>query len=202
MPRVILWDLMDTLIRDPFYTHVPAFFGLSFEQLLAQKHGSAWGEFELGRIDEAALFAGFFKDGRAFDGPALKRCMIDNAHWIDGIPELLAELRARGVPMHVLSNYSPWYRDYDARLRISDYAALSFVSCHTGHRKPSAEAFLVACRQLEVTPAECLFIDDRAANVQAAVALGMSALHFGGDVAQLRIELAKIGRPVSPEGVA
>lgn len=193
MPRVILWDLMDTLIRDPFYTHVPAFFGLSFDELIAQKHGSAWGEFELGRIDEAELFARFFRDGRAFDGQALKQCMIDNAHWIDGIPGLLEELRARGVPMHVLSNYSCWYRDYDARLGVSRLVQLSFVSCHSGHRKPSARAFLGACEQLGVAPAECLFVDDRSSNVQAAEALGMPALHFEGDVARLRAQLVDFG---------
>jgi HAD superfamily hydrolase (TIGR01509 family) len=193
MPRVILWDLMDTLIRDPFYTHVPAFFGLSFDALIAQKHGSAWGEFELGRIDEAELFARFFSDGRAFDGPAFKQCMIDNAHWIEGIPDLLAELRGRGVPMHVLSNYSCWYRDYDARLGLSRFVELSFVSCHSGHRKPSAHAFLGACETLGVAPADCLFVDDRSANVQAAEALGMPALHFTGDVGRLRAQLVDFG---------
>lgn len=198
MPRLILWDLMDTLIRDPFYTHVPAFFGLSFEDLIAQKHKRAWGQFELGRIDEAELFATFFEDGRPFDGPGLKRCMVEHAEWIAGIPALLAELREAAVPMHVLSNYSPWYRDYDARLGLSQYVQLSFVSCHTGHRKPAAEAFLHACRALDVTPAECLFVDDRAANVGAAEQLGMPAVQFGGDVSELRARLRVLGLPAEP----
>jgi hypothetical protein len=93
-PRVVLWDLMDTLVRDPFFTHMAPHFGLSFEALLRQKHPTAWRDFELGAIDEDAQYRSFFADGRAIDGPGLKRTMLDAYAWIDGVPELLRELSA------------------------------------------------------------------------------------------------------------
>lgn len=61
---------------DPFFNDMPAFFNMSFKELLASKHPSTWIEFECGHITEDELAAKFFADGRAFDGPALRRMMV------------------------------------------------------------------------------------------------------------------------------
>src|SRR4029077_11036870 len=73
--RVILWDIMDTLVHDPFFTHMPGFFGHSFEELVPRLRKGTWVDFELGVLDEAAFYERFFRDGSAIDGPGLKRCM-------------------------------------------------------------------------------------------------------------------------------
>jgi HAD superfamily hydrolase (TIGR01509 family) len=182
---------MDTLVRDPFFTDMAGFFGLTFEQLLHEKHPTAWRDFELGQIDEQALYRSFFKDGRAIDGEGLKRCMGAAYAWIDGMDAVVSELHARGVEMHLLSNYPPWYRLCVERLGIDRSVRPTFVSCHTGVRKPDAEAYLGACRAVGRDPGECLFIDDRAQNCEAARALGLAALHFDGNVAALRAELGR-----------
>ena len=192
-PSVILWDVMDTLVRDPFFTHVAPFFGLSFDELLSRKHPTAWGRFELGQLDEQALYTSFFRDGSAIDGPGLKRCMADAYAWIDGIEPLLRELTARDVPMHALSNYSEWYRLIDERLSLSEYVELSFISCRTGVRKPAREAYVGACAALQRAPEECLFIDDREHNCEAARAAGLVAVRFDGDLGALRNALTALG---------
>ena len=191
-PSIILWDLMDTLVRDPFFTHMAPFFGLRFEELLATKHPTAWGEFESGRIDEQELFRRFFRDGRTIDGAGLKRCMEQAYAWVDGMEPLVQELHVRGVEMHLLSNYPHWYRLCDERLGVSRYVKPSFVSCHTGVRKPSAEAYLNVCRTLKLGPAQCLFIDDREPNCAAARALDIDSVRFEG-VAGLRDALEQRG---------
>src|SRR5688572_5056557 len=105
MVDVVLWDLMDTLVRDPFFTHMAGFFGLSHQQLLDTKHPTAWRDFELGLLSEQQLFGSFFRDGRAIDGDGLKRCMELGYAWIGGMEGLLSDLRKRGVEMHLVSNY-------------------------------------------------------------------------------------------------
>jgi FMN phosphatase YigB (HAD superfamily) len=182
---------MDTLVRDPFFTHMAGFFGLTFEELLRAKHPTAWRDFELGRIDEQALYRSFFSDGRAIDGDGLKRCMAGAYAWIDGMQPLVSELHARSVEMHLLSNYPPWYRLCVERLGIDVTVQATFVSCHTGVRKPDAQAYLGACRAIARAPGECLFIDDRAQNCDAARALGLDVVHFQGVVATLRAELVR-----------
>eukprot|EP00268_Persea_americana_P025644 TRINITY_DN24982_c0_g1_i1.p2 TRINITY_DN24982_c0_g1~~TRINITY_DN24982_c0_g1_i1.p2 ORF type:complete len:155 (+),score=41.67 TRINITY_DN24982_c0_g1_i1:34-465(+) len=64
---ILLFDVMDTLVRDPFYQDVPAFFGMPMKELLETKHPTAWIEFEKGLINEMELAKKFFKDGRPFD---------------------------------------------------------------------------------------------------------------------------------------
>ena len=192
-PAVILWDVMDTLVRDPFFTHMARFFGFSFEEMLRRKHPHTWVRFELGLVDEQELFDRFFADGTKFDGPAFKQHVRDAYAWIDGIEPLLQELSVAGVAMHALSNYPPWYRLIDERLQLSRYVELTFFSCDTGVRKPAPDAYLGACRSLGRAPAECLFVDDRADNCDAARAAGLHAIHFQGDVLALRAALRELG---------
>lgn len=191
--RVILWDIMDTLVHDPFFTHMPGFFGNTFEELVPRLRKGTWVDFELGMLDEAEFYARFFRDGSAIDGPGLKQCMGEAYRWIDGLEALLGELKQRGVPMHALSNYPIWYQLVEQRLGLSRYLELSFISCHTGLRKPAPEAFLGACQRLGHPPEACLLVDDRASNCDAARALGLAAFQFTGDVAALRSALSAAG---------
>ncbi|KAL0552026.1 hypothetical protein IC582_011119 [Cucumis melo] len=73
---VLLFDIMDTLVRDPFYDDVPAFFRMPMEELLELKDPTVWIEFEKGLIDEAELEKRFFKDERPIDFEVLhfSRC--------------------------------------------------------------------------------------------------------------------------------
>jgi FMN hydrolase / 5-amino-6-(5-phospho-D-ribitylamino)uracil phosphatase len=192
-PRVILWDVMDTLVHDPFRDAMPAFFGMSLEELLRVKHPSAWGRFEKNELSEAAFLASFFADGRAYDREGFKACIRAAYRWIDGIEPLLARLSRRPLEMHTLSNYPEWYRWIEERLSLSRYVRWSFVSCLTAVRKPDPLAYLGALRALGREPGQCLFIDDRARNCEAAAAAGLHALHFTGDVTALEAELARLG---------
>lgn len=175
---MLFLDVMGTLVHDPFHEEIPAFFGMTLRELLAVKHPSAWVRFEHGELGEDELLASFFADGRAIDGRAFVEMLRASYRWLEGIEPLLSELRARGVPMHALSNYPCWYRLIEERLALSRYVAWSFVSCETGLRKPDPEAYRSACRALEVSPAQCLFVDDRESNCDAARHVGMDAVVF------------------------
>lgn len=190
---VLLWDVMDTLVRDPFREVMPAFFGMSLDELIRVKHPTAWVEFETGQLDETTFLQRFFADGRDYDAQGFKTRIQISYDWIEGMQPLLAELHERGYEMHVLSNYPVWYRWIEERIRLSRYVAWSFVSCHTGVRKPSVRAYLGAAEHLGVEPGQCLFIDDRTRNVDAAREVGMQAAHFDGSVRRLRAELAARG---------
>jgi HAD superfamily hydrolase (TIGR01509 family) len=190
---IVLWDVMDTLVRDPFREVMPAFFGMTLDELLLAKHPSAWGHFERGQTTEREFLASFFRDGRAYDTAAFIECIRRAYRWVDGMEPLLASMCARGRAMHVLSNYPAWYQWIEERLGVSRYVPWTFVSCRTRVRKPEPEAFLLAARALGVAPGECLLIDDRPQNCDAARAIGMEAIWFRGDAALLRDDLGKRG---------
>jgi FMN hydrolase / 5-amino-6-(5-phospho-D-ribitylamino)uracil phosphatase len=190
--RVLLLDVLGTVVYEPFFVEVPRFLGLSLEELLAAKHPTAWAEFERGAIDEAELERRFFRDGRAYDHAGMRACMEAAYRFVDGMEPLLADLSAAGVPMHALSNYPDWYLLIERRLALSRFLEWSFVSCRTGHRKPAPEAFRGPLAQLGVAPAQAVFVDDREENCAAARALGIDALHFTGADA-LRAALVERG---------
>jgi HAD superfamily hydrolase (TIGR01509 family) len=191
-PRALLLDVMGTLVHEPFVEDIPRWLGMSLEELIRVKHPTAWIDFERGLIDEHTYGATFYTDGRTLDLAALKGALVESYRYLDGIEPLLADLRAAGHAAYALSNYSPWWRLIEDKLRLSRYLEWRFVSCDTGHRKPEPEAYLGAARALGLPPEACLFVDDRGGNVRAAQALGMPAIRFT-DAASLRAALQAHG---------
>ena len=191
-PRVVLLDVMGTLVHDPFYVEIPAFFGMSLPELIEAKHPSAWVEFELDAIDEATLLERFFADGRPVDGEGLTQAMSMAYRFLPGIEALLHELYARGVPLHAMSNYPRWYQLIEERLALSRYLRWSFVSCLIGMRKPDPAVYRHVAEELGLPTSACLFVDDREDNCRVAREEGMDAIHFV-DAPALRRALVERG---------
>jgi HAD superfamily hydrolase (TIGR01509 family) len=179
-PTVIFFDVLGTLVQNPFYREIPAFFGLTINELRRCSHPTSWLEFERGEIAELEYLNRMFMDERRFDKGAFLGEVKRAYRWIDGMEPMLADLQSQGTEMHTLSNYPVWYRDIEETLGLSRYVAWTFVSCLTGLRKPSPEAFLSAAAAVGREPAECLLIDDMQENCEGAMLAGMQAIWFRG----------------------
>ncbi|KAL2654201.1 hypothetical protein R1flu_022329 [Riccia fluitans] len=195
--HVILFDVMGTIVHDPFHDRMPSFFGFTFKELLAAKHPTAWIEFEKGLISEAQFAASFFQDGREYDYEGLKLCMASGYEYLDGMTNLLQRLKAAGFEMHAFSNYPTWYTMIEDKLKLSQYLPWTFVSCHSGLRKPDHQAFLDAAAHLGIQPADCIFVDDQSRNVEAASKIGMVGIQFQS-AQVLEKELAECGIVLQP----
>jgi len=89
--------------------------------------------------------------------------------------DAIRRLRDAGLHTALLSN-SWGCREYPRE----DFPALFdtvVISGEVGMRKPEEEIFLHAAAALGLSPQECVFIDDVEANVAAAQACGMTAVH-------------------------
>lgn len=178
--RILLADVMSTICYDPFHEEIPAFFGMDIEELLDEKDPTAWVEFELGEIDEATFVERFFEDERAVDGAALRETVREAYEFVPGMEQLLADLEEAGWEIHAMSNYTTWYELIERELRLSRFLDWSFVSCKTGVRKPDEAAYRNALEELEARPDECVFVDDRTVNCEAAREVGIEAVCFEG----------------------
>ena len=67
-----------------------------------------------------------------------------------------------------------------------------FSSCYVRSRKPEEMIFRVALEVTQRQPEQCLFIDDRALNLENPRRLGMNTIHHQ-NADQLRSELGKFG---------
>lgn len=189
---VLLFDVMGTLVSDPFPEAARSVLGVAPEDLGRLLDFGTLLEWEQGEIDEAACIGRLFVDRRPVDLEALKAQMLRSCQWLPGMEELLAELRRRHVVMHALSDYSRWYQLVEQALGLSRYLPWTFVSCVTGTCKPAPAAFLEPARALGVAPAQCILIDDKPGNCEAARAVGLVAIPLR-DAARLRAELGALG---------
>lgn len=107
------------------------------------------------------------------------------------IVQLLADLRAGGTPLALLSNAGPDYGSYFRRGPLADYFTACYVSGELGMLKPHPDIYRHVLDDLGITPAEAIFIDNRDTNVAGAEALGITG-HVFTDARRLREFLAAL----------
>ncbi|MFD6416247.1 HAD-IA family hydrolase [Streptomyces sp. NPDC060194] len=106
-------------------------------------------------------------------------------------PAVVALLRRVRVPLVLVTNAAPWLDEDLVRLGIADLAAHVVNSSAVGIAKPDPGIYELASECVEVPPARCLFVDDRAENLLSAAALGMRTVHYR-EVADLRTALTPV----------
>jgi putative hydrolase of the HAD superfamily/hydrolase len=103
-----------------------------------------------------------------------------------GMNALVLRARRAGVRTALLSN--SWGNEYP-RDGWDDMFDAVVVSGEVGLRKPEREIFELTCARLGMEPAACVFVDDLQPNVDAAAALGITAvLHREYDETAARLE--------------
>ncbi|HAN32441.1 MAG TPA: hypothetical protein DCQ06_12670 [Myxococcales bacterium] len=188
-PDVIFFDIMDTVVVDPFFAHdFAGLIGCPREELFERMTPDLWPTFERGEIEADEYYRRFFRDGRGVDGAQLEAWMADRYCLIEGMEALLTELKELDIELYALSNYPVWWQLIEARLQLSQWIKWGFVSCEMGVRKPDPQAYLIPSKAVGAAPGSCLFIDDRQSNCDGARSVGMDAVCFES-AAALRREL-------------
>jgi 2-haloacid dehalogenase len=112
---------------------------------------------------------------------------------IVGTVDVLAELRARGVPLYALSNWSAeTFPPQRERFQFLSWFDGIVVSGFERVMKPDPRIFRILLDRYTVAPESAVFIDDVAANALAATRLGIHGIHFRAPE-QLRLDLAAVG---------
>ena len=124
-------------------------------------------------------------------GPRFLEMMGDP---IPGMPELVAELDAAGVPLFAITNFSgEFWRPFRAREAwLFDRFRDIVVSGDEKLIKPDPAIYTLALERFGLQAEEAMFVDDNVANVEAAAAMGIAAHHFVG-AESLRSDLATVG---------
>lgn len=184
MIRNIVFDIGNVLagfVWQDFY-HSFGFSEEIFEKLAnATVRSSLWNEMDRGKMSDDQLLDGFIRND-----PSIEReirevfqnvkgmvCRYEYAiPWIKGLKE-------RGFRIYVISNFA-----HKAYLECSE--ALDFlrevdgaiISYQEKLIKPSPEIYRLLCSRYELNAEECVFIDDTAPNVEAAIKEGMKGIVF------------------------
>lgn len=198
-PSCVLFDLDHTLVHYDHAVRVRA---------LAERCGV-----DAGRVMDALTHSGLERDSdlglfdaegharelsRRIGAPvSLADCIAARAASMAPIEDCMAmaHVVARNARVAILTNNGLMVRDHlpalcPALSPLFDGRVL--CSAEFGVGKPDPEIFLRSARRLGLLPAQILFIDDKAANAEAARRVGMDALHYAGPQA-LRTSLQARG---------
>jgi putative hydrolase of the HAD superfamily len=95
--------------------------------------------------------------------------------------ELMRDLRGRGYRMALLTNnVREWEPLWRAMLPVDEIFEIVVDSGFVGMRKPDPPIYELTLERLGngIAASDCVFVDDVEVNVDAALALGMTAVHF------------------------
>ena len=197
--QAIIFDLCGVLIDwDPRYLYRPIFGDdvAAMEDFLARVCPPDWNR----QMDAGVPFADAVAQ-RQREFPEHADLI---ALWQDGWPQMLrdalpdtvailAELRNRGHRLVALTNWSaetfPIARE---RFAFLGWFEDIVVSGDERLAKPDPRIFRLTLERNGLEPAGTVFIDDLPANIQAATALGLDAVHFQG-AHGLRADLERRG---------
>lgn len=120
---------------------------------------------------------------------------------IPGMLDLVKALNNKGFMTPLFSNVTSYHARAVAKAGYYDHFEPLFLSYELKAEKPDLKAYSLVLKQLSIPAKECLFIDERPENVEAAIQVGMDGILFESP-AQLVEELHKKGIQVHIRKVA
>ena len=113
-----------------------------------------------------------------------------------GMRDLLTRLKAAGYRLYGLTNWSDAIYDVIGKFDILQMMDERLISSEELLIKPDVAIYDRLCEKFGLVKEECLFTDDKQANIDGAKAAGMSAVLFS-DACQFEEELKKYGVMIS-----
>ena len=169
--HVIVFDVMDTLLRDPYREAYEAATGLPFDAFASPHTEAAYRALERSVIDEVTYWTLLRDAGIGVDEGRFHATRRDGYRWLPGMRDLLRETAARHRVI-VSSNYpATWISDVRDRF-LHDVPIEVCGSCELGVCKPARGFFDRMADRLALDPATTLLVDDSALNVEGALAAG------------------------------
>jgi HAD superfamily hydrolase (TIGR01509 family) len=179
--RAVLWDLDGTLVdTEPYW--------IATEYALAAEHGATWShEHALQLVGNDLVESGrYIREVMGLEMSAedvveylldgVVAQVADAVPWREGAVELLAALRAAGVPCGLVTmSYQRFVAPIVAALPPESFRVI-VTGDQVSRGKPHPEAYLTAAAALGLTAEECVAIEDSNTGATSAEAAGCPVL--------------------------
>ncbi|MBT8207280.1 MAG: HAD family phosphatase [Acidimicrobiia bacterium] len=157
------------------------------------RHLYVAGEFETGRLTlDGYLDRTVFYKTREFTRDEFKAAMRQQSQRLPETLELVAGL-SPGRLLATLNNESRELNEHRIRtFGLADVFTVFLSSCYLGVKKPDARIYEMALELTQSDPSQCVFVDDRAINLECANTLGINGILFENPT-RLRYDLQALG---------
>ncbi len=173
---MLAFDLMDTLLVDPYREAHERATGLSWAQFESKRPDGTYHALERGEIDEDTYWAGLRAQGISVCVPTFHGTRRAGYRWLPGMQDLLRRCTL-SFPTIIASNYPIWINEVrDDLLAGIDIEVFGSWSC--GARKPAPAFFLALSERFDVSVSDLVLIDDSADNAEGLQRLGGRAVVF------------------------
>lgn len=132
-------------------------------------------------------------EGGPVRADGLLASLFDGMHPDEDMFALVAELRATGIPVALLSN--SWGNEYP-RERLDAAFDVVVISGEVGMRKPDLDIYQHCLTGLGVAAPAAVFVDDAKQNIEGATRAGLQAIAHVSEPAT-RSGLSALGLPVA-----
>ena len=149
-----------------------------------------WTDYDLGvsSFDDVAAALAEYRGVEVEYAAAMIREAISRQETIQPTGALIADLKAAGYKLYVLSNMSREFIDFLREQPVYRHFDGEVVSCEEGVCKPEREIYQILLSRYGLNPSESLFIDDRKENIEAAEREGIVGFHFNRNDIDATIE--------------
>ncbi len=154
-----------------------------------------WIQMDMGLLDEkqmCEIVKPLFPERLQEYLPALIAGWCDPIETIEGMNELVFDLKQRGYGIYLLSNASVMQKQYWPNVASSAAFDGVVVSAFEHAMKPDEKFYRILLDRYDLKAKECVFIDDRKANVEAAEKLGMRGIVFDNDAEKLKATIDEL----------
>lgn len=146
-------------------------------------HSQYWSMLDEGLLEEEEAISQFLKCMPSYQKEIMK--FWEQPEYFveeyDYAAPMISRLKNLGYHVYLLSNYP--YNLYKIHWLSFEFYSLVdgyVVSAAEKLKKPNPAIYKLLCNRYQLKPKECLFIDDRQDNVEAAIQVGMKAVLFEG----------------------
>ncbi len=182
MIKNIIFDIGNVLIDFDWGEYIYDLFDTdTAEAVRSAMFCELWNEIDRGVLTEDELLQSFIDRAGGYETEIryayneIGRATAQRGYAIPWIKEL----KSAGYMVYYLSNFSEHVkRSAPDVLGFMPYTDGGVFSCDVKVIKPDPEIYKILFEKYSLTPAECVFIDDNPANIEAAKTLGMQAVHF------------------------
>lgn len=174
--RVVVFDIMSTLLADPTRHAHEVASGLAFNDFERLRTPGIYHRLERGEISEQEYWHVLSASGITVDVDLFHSVRRNGYVWLEDMHNLVADCAAECRTV-LGSNYPHWI-DEVRRDHFGDLELELFASCKLGVRKPDSGFFELLCQRTGCAPEDLVLVDDKPKNTGAVSALGGVGIPF------------------------